>query len=114
MGKYDEVVEVIRYIRPEEVEDQNLYGITILYSIDYINEVVKAKWSVCRGDNFDKNVGKSNAEKSRTFTYFDLDEIKEHKGLTNALVVHLKSQLGWGSIFDHYEFKHRLFSEALK
>ncbi|HSH64835.1 MAG TPA: hypothetical protein VLB84_03340, partial [Bacteroidia bacterium] len=68
----ENVIEIIRYIRvsderfshdlksPDKFFDHdNLYGITMLFTIDYNSMVVKAKHSVCNGDNFSKEEGKS-------------------------------------------------------
>lgn len=122
MGKYDEVVNVVRYVRPpnsEKYEEwetfrQNLYGITILYSLDYKKQVVKAKWSVCKGDNFDKDIGKAKAESSKKSFEFPLGDVDIHFGLTMALVNNLVAHAGCGQTFvlEGYETLHNLFSEA--
>lgn len=87
-------VEVIRYLRPFLFEhyygiNNNLYGITIIYTINYEEKNVKASWSICNEDNFDKAVGKEIARNSKTYVNFDLEMVNQESGLTNALILEL-------------------------
>lgn len=74
------IVEVTRYIRPD-VHDfepyrthSNLYGITVIYEVDYAARLVKARWSMCRGDNFSKKEGIKRARASDKVVVFPLDD----------------------------------------
>lgn len=86
-----DMISVVRYERPFEFEvgkygeNSNLYGITILYEINYNTQLVKAKWSVCNGDNFSKKIGKSLAEKSDVSWNFNLDLVTKYGSLKLAL-----------------------------
>jgi|SRR5690606_3858411 len=92
----DQPIEVVRYIRPQKYEvdygyHDNLYGITIVYLMDYSNNTVKASWSICNGDNFDKAIGKEIARSSKSSIIFDIENIRKwtQRGLTNTLILEL-------------------------
>ena len=99
-GKYD--VQVIRYVRPtfENTWDDfsgedyyrfsNLYGITAVFDIDYELGIVLARWSVCNGDNFSKEVGVNLAKNSSNREIITLSDVELHGGLVYALAQHLK------------------------
>ena len=111
-------IEVVRYIRPNThdirwnsenkyLKNDNLHGITILFYLDHKRNVVLAKFSVCNGDNFDRETGKMLAENSRSIASFDMSEVKEHNGLINALTNHL-STLVYGDaalIMDYDDYR---------
>ena len=70
------IVEVTRYIRPKDVftlskylENDNLYGITIMYKIYYSTNIVEARWSQTKGDNFSKKIGKLIAKSSPPYFF---------------------------------------------
>lgn len=48
------VVEVVRFIRPKYINRENLYGVTFVINIDYVNKWIVFQYSTCWGDNFDK------------------------------------------------------------
>ena len=83
-----------RYIRviPEyevyynEAWNDNLYGITIRFDIDFVKREVTARWAVCDGDNFSKEVGRSYADYAYTAVTFLYDMVDDCEGLTNALI----------------------------
>ena len=53
------VVQIVRFARfwnQDQVVD-NLSGVTFVFDIDYENDQIRAGWSVCDGDNFNKKVG---------------------------------------------------------
>lgn len=59
-----DVVKFVRYIRPRDVDGviYNMYGVTILFTLDYKLENIKFQYSICRGDNFNKKKGVEIAE----------------------------------------------------
>jgi|SRR5690606_15056773 len=91
----ENVVQVVRYIRPYGFEEfpygmhSNLYGITLVYTIDYDSRTVCVSWSICNNDNFDKSVGKNIAKTSKNSFSFSLEKVNEEDGLTNALILSL-------------------------
>ena len=53
-------VEVIRYIRPMDENcygQSNLFGVTLVFTLDYNRRRINVGISVCNGDNFDKKLG---------------------------------------------------------
>lgn len=91
-----ENIECIRYIRPtypwdmpELVEHDNLYGITIVYTLDYNTRRVSAKFSVCHEDNFNKDFGKFMARNSGVTHYFWLEDIRLFGDLNKASIASL-------------------------
>ena len=94
-------LKVIRFLRPDPVLDDpinsyckvdyahhdNLYGISVVYDIDYNERVVQAKWSICNGDNFNKDLGRRLAEKSQVFVEFNLDEMIEDELSLNEMLI---------------------------
>lgn len=53
-------VEVVRYIRPLDMNcggKSNMYGVTLIFSLDYEARSIDVLLSVCNGDNFDKSIG---------------------------------------------------------
>lgn len=117
-----DIVNVTRYLRPESYNPwgntlpSNLFGITIDYQIDYQEDTVKARWSVCSGDNFSRKVGKEEAVKNDYLIVFPLEEVEEFAGLTEALTFELNVLFPSKHkfYFSDYEYKHALFSKALR
>ena len=73
--KKPEIIEVVRYIRPDVYDSfplclhDNLHGITVIFTVDYAARTVKAQWSVCNQDNFDRKVGKDIARQAKEYIY---------------------------------------------
>ena len=84
-------IRVIRYVRPTPynclmyhmVNRSNLYGITMVFDIDYDTRKVVARWSVCTNDNFEKKIGVERALLCKKMVTFNLDEVVG--GLVNTL-----------------------------
>lgn len=59
-----DVVNFVRYIRPRDYDGviDNMYGVTILFTLDYKLNNIKFQYSICRGDNFNKKKGVEIAE----------------------------------------------------
>lgn len=115
----ENVVEITRYIRvsderfshdlrsPDKFFDHdNLYGITMLFTIDYNSMVVKAKHSVCNGDNFSKEEGKSRAELNHVECYFPAELIEKHGGTVEAYLHFLQEA------YD-YKINPRVFEDVM-
>lgn len=92
MEEIKQNIRVIRYIRPGKKYwtkywdtdiYSNMYGITLVFNLDFENKFVTVKWSVCNGDNFSKKIGIETAERSKTMLIFGFDEI--HGGLVNTV-----------------------------
>lgn len=91
-------ISVIRYVRPQvdgptpNLYDfmtglySNLYGVTVVFDIDYDTRKVKASWSVCNGDNFEKARGVLLALQHAQNFEFDLEMVTNNSGLVNALL----------------------------
>lgn len=86
---------VYRYIRPnsdywdwpdEYSLNENLYGITVRFDIDYLTRIVSASWSICEGDNFSKEIGRNRADLGYTVVTFNLEDVDLYSGLVNALM----------------------------
>lgn len=92
-----ENVEVVRYLRPDSVFQNpffgelhdNMYGVTIVYDINYELSQVTAQWSVCNNDNFDKKLGVKIARKARALV-FDFKDVAEQGSLTEALAFNFR------------------------
>ena len=56
-------VDVVRYIRPRDHfgEILNLFGVALVFRLDYETKTVSAGYSVCMGDNFSRVIGKDIA-----------------------------------------------------
>lgn len=71
----NEIKVVFRHIRPDvygiglHEYHSNLYGITVRYEIDYNSYTVRASWSICRGDNFEKVFGRKKTTYSKAYSY---------------------------------------------
>lgn len=65
-NKKPDLIEVVRYYRPlnDNGNIDSSRGITAIFTIDYVNNVFKATWSMCNGDNFDKQLGKALANEN--------------------------------------------------
>lgn len=120
MTKDKDIVNVIRYFRPSEEDEyfsnipRNLYGITVEYEINYKTETVKARWSVCSGDNFSRARGKKLVKKIPYLTEFPLACVEYFNGLNWALIERLQ-QLGYTPFATtNYSTVHRLFSNSLR
>lgn len=52
-------IHVVRYIRPQDEYciSSNLYGVTLIFTLDYEKRLIDVGISVCNGDNFDRKVG---------------------------------------------------------
>lgn len=105
-----DTIEVVRYARPNphtEFND-NLYGITFVFTLNYVTRKVNVQWSVCNGDNFDKKVGYSQAKKRTTFE-FDLDLVK-NRGLVKAFLLDaFQSESVAEMMVDNYPLMHHMF-----
>jgi hypothetical protein len=112
-----EVQEVVRFLRPEDrywegkySRNNNLYGITIIFALDYNTRQVGAQWSVCREENFNKKIGKSIAESKPVF-YFDMPDVRTP--LVTALLKALSDLTGLYARQDYpYEVIESLFLKA--
>lgn len=64
-------VDLFRYVRPlnKNFEIDNMKGITFRIQLDYKFKTIKFAYSVCNGDNFEKQTGRERAQFA-----FDLDE----------------------------------------
>ena len=106
-------VEVVRYIRPdvwfdseEYAEFTNLYGITIIHTVDYDAQQVSSVWSICNNDNFSKQLGKELARQSKKQVVFPLEDVKIHGSLNEAL---------WNQICGNYPARSiRFYEDVLK
>lgn len=123
--KYEDIVEVTRFIRPGPLwwdgdYAENLWGITIVYKLNYITKTVDAKWAICAGENFNKKLGAEIALLESTPVYhFALAEVDSCNGLTNALVSSLIKYLGFtsddaGVAYLDYETYHAIFKLATR
>lgn len=87
---------VFRHIRPDDFglavhrENDNLYGITVRYEIDYNSYTVRASWAICRGDNFDKHTGRKMASFAKEYTY----RLDTSKPLSLSLFENLQNEVG--------------------
>lgn len=54
-------IQVVRFIRPYH-KHSNLYGVTLVFTLDYEKKTIDVGISVCNGDNFDNAVGVNIAE----------------------------------------------------
>jgi len=93
-------VEVVRYIRPEPTvyEDSNMYGVTLVFKLDYRDRKVDVGISICNGDNFDKEIGVSLA-KMGGITVKNLNmpaNFDAHEGITHWFIngVPVEASLG--------------------
>ena len=76
-------LRVVRFVRPDaRTRNNNLYGITFVFHLDYKTRLVHVQWSVCNGDNFNKQIGVQEALKRRSFS-FPLDDVR-NTGLVRA------------------------------
>lgn len=111
MQKY-RFVQVVRHVRPYSYDNNynytryNLGGATVVFDMDYQAGVVKARWSACSPDiNFDKKEGKRRALQRDVMVTFSLEEVKEFKGLVNALIWNIFIVTGEAKCFEsHKEF----------
>lgn len=100
----NDVIKIQRFIRPSDFrfrydyesddkffDHDNLYGITLLFEIDYKGGVVKAKHSVCNGDNFSREIGISYAEINHTECYFPVEMIVNEGNTTEAYLEFLQA-----------------------
>ena len=94
MGKK---VNTTRYIRPnqffpwdfssyEKVIKDNLYGVTVEFEIDFGCKFVTANWSVCNGDNFSREVGKSIAAMNNQQFEFNYSWAEDKGSLVDGLI----------------------------
>lgn len=114
-------VEVIRYLRPVTVGGieknkrmgmshsvshsqaySNLYGISVVYELDYITRVVKASWSVCNGDNFSKAEGVQRAKENNQKFAFSISDIDKYGDLTQAFIAAIDFKSGCE--YNNYDF----------
>lgn len=121
-------VQVVRYIRPRtharlasnlsvtnkrnfdelvKVENDNMHGITLVFNMDYEDRSVVARWSICNGDNFNKEVGVDRALHNPHEIEFSLNEVEKAGSLTAALLFALRDlypssfKNTYGSYSDH-------------
>lgn len=57
-------IDVVRYIRPVSLYD-NLYGVTLVFTLDYTNRNIDVGISICWGDNFTKVEGIDRARSGK-------------------------------------------------
>jgi len=53
-------IQVVRYIRPLDEhcgDNSNLYGVTLVFTLDYDNRKIDVGISICNGDNFSRKEG---------------------------------------------------------
>lgn len=50
-------VQIVRYVRPVGFENSNMFGVTLVFDLDYKARRVHVGMSICNGDNFEKEVG---------------------------------------------------------
>jgi hypothetical protein len=107
-------LRIVRYARPKqkEIHNDNLYGITFVYDIDYEDRIVWASWSICNGDNFEKKVGVEQALKRKKLT-FPLDDVK-NTGLTKAFMNRLFGKDVGGMVVGNYTLMHHVLSEVTR
>lgn len=99
----NDVIKIKRFIRPADFrfrydyesddkffDHDNLYGITLLFEIDYKSGVVKAKHSVCNGDNFSKEIGIRYAEINHVECYFPTEVIVTERSAAEAYLQFLQ------------------------
>ena len=106
-----------RFERDRESDDKyfdhpNLYGVTILYRLDYENDTVEAQYSVCNGDNFSKEVGISRAGLNPMTYVFPLDTVEDHAGLNNAFLSNICDTYGKFIDYECFEDILKLFRYA--
>jgi hypothetical protein len=92
-------IEVVRYIRPTVTmtHQTNLYGITVIYEIDYDTRTVRASWAICEGENFSKTIGYAYAnarQQEGKVIVFNFDTIDDFAGLSNTLRESIAATLG--------------------
>lgn len=108
MNEEKKEVKVVRYIRPRPFEwskyglYDNLYGITLVFTLNYETQMVFAQWSICNGDNFEKKIGVELAEQSSVWANFPISLIEEKGSLTVVLIESLLEYVG-NTSKDFYE-----------
>lgn len=102
-------LRVVRFVRPDaRTRNNNLYGITFVFHLDYKTRLVHVQWSVCNGDNFNKQIGVQEALKRRSFS-FPLDDVR-NTGLVRALLFNLFEQKHIVDMLtEHYSILHQTF-----
>lgn len=74
MTPYDDIERKIVYLRPKDKifwwsEDysyhDNLYGITVIFDVNHTAKEVEYTYSICKGENFDKYIGRYIAHRER-------------------------------------------------
>lgn len=107
-------LRVVRYARPKqnEIFNDNLYGITFVYDIDYDTRTVDVCWSVCNGDNFEKKVGVEQALKRQKLK-FPLEAVKG-TGLTKACLIHLFGEEIGGMMVGNYPLLHHIMYDTTR
>ena len=64
----EDVVHIVRYLRPPgHLDYSNLFGITLVITLDYKHGEIVYRYSICSGDNFDRRLGKKLAYQSRSY-----------------------------------------------
>lgn len=116
---------VYRYIRPDgdhwgwptdyEI-NENLYGITVRFDVDYLTRIVTAGWSICEGDNFSKEIGRNRADLAYVTVTFNLEDVDLYSGLVNALMNKLSNMYPKYACYEDscISDKIRLFKRALR
>lgn len=118
-------ITVYRYLRPhrlywvetdEHFLKNNLYGITIRFDIDHEIGKVVASWSVCDGENFSREIGKSYADMGVASLMFDYSLVDGYQGLTKALVNQLGVLFPKYAVGEFTDFgtKIKLFKKATR
>lgn len=105
-------IEVVRYVRPNMFlnfsygkydHNDNLYGVTIVFDVDYDQKEVVAKWSICNGVNFSKKEGYDVAVCSGRSETFDLELVYTNHGLVDGLVSHLMTKHSINTPLEDFE-----------
>lgn len=60
-------LEVVRFIRPLNWDNHNLYGVTLVFNLDYNRRKIDVGISICNGDNFEKSDGINRAKTGKMY-----------------------------------------------
>lgn len=107
------IVRVVRYVRPKSnMRYSNLFGITFVFTIDYDKGEVLSQWSVCNGDNFDKEKGVDVARGKKCFP-FSFSKVGK-AGLVSALISELFNYENTDVMKNDYFLMHEVFKELAR
>lgn len=91
--------ETYRFIRPVDiianhhskyVKHNNMHGIVMYFYVDHEHDTFEVGFSVCRDDNFDKEVGKYKAKSSPNRYVFSTDILDNGLTLVKATISYLE------------------------